>query len=106
IVTMHDSFAYLARDLNLNVVATLTADPEHSPSAGQMTETIDTIKRTGAAAIFYEPAYADRLPRTISAATGVPVYALNAMTSVDGPVTARTYEDIMDQNLVVLQQAL
>ena len=106
IVTFHDAFAYLARDLDLNVVATLTQDPEYSPSAREVADVIDTIKRTHAAAIFYEPAYSDRLARTIGRDANVPVYALNPVNYTTGTIAPTTYEDIMRENLRVLQQAL
>jgi zinc transport system substrate-binding protein len=106
IVTFHDAFAYLARDLDLNVVATLTQDPEYAPSASEVAGVIDTIRRTHAAAVFYEPAYSDRLARTIGRDAGVPIYALNPVNSTTGAITPATYEDIMRDNLRVLQQAL
>lgn len=66
IVTFHDAFAYLARDLNLEVVATLTIDPSRPPSAQEMANLIRTIKQTHAAAVFYEPAYSDSAARAIA----------------------------------------
>lgn len=106
IVTFHDAFAYLARDLNLKVVATLTQDPEQAPSAHQMAGLIETIRRTGAAAIFYEPAYSDRTAVAIGRDAGVPVHPLNPFNSIDDPPDAASYETVMEQNLKVLQQAL
>lgn len=106
IVTFHDAFAYLARDLNLEVVATLTLDPNSPPSAREMAEVIDTIRQTGAAAIFYEPAYSDDVARTIGRDAGVPVLPLNPFNSLDAPPTERSYEEVMQQNLDVLSKAL
>lgn len=106
IVTFHEAFDYLARDLNLNVVATLTVVPEDSGSASQMARVVDTIKRTHAAAVFYEPAYSDRLARAVAEAAGVPVFPLNPFNTVADEPTARSYEDVMEENLKVLQQAL
>ncbi len=106
IVTFHPAFEYLASELNLEIVATLTDDPEHPPSARRIAEVIETIKRTHPAAIFYEPAYSDRLARTVSRETNVPVYALNPFNTVEGEPTARSYEEVMEHNLQVLQQAL
>src|SRR5690606_20922099 len=76
IVPFHDAFAYLARDLDLEVVATLTQDPDHAPSARRIADTIGVIRETRPAAIFFEPAYSDRLARSVSSETGVAMYAL------------------------------
>lgn len=106
IVTFHDAFAYLARDLGLNVVATLTDNPDHLPSAREMSEAIEKIRQSKPAAIFYEPAYSERLARRISEETGVPLYELNPMNSARGTPAAGTYEEVMNQNLQSLQKAL
>jgi ABC-type Zn uptake system ZnuABC Zn-binding protein ZnuA len=106
IVTFHDAFAYLARDLKLKVVATLTQDPEHAPSAREIADAVETIKRTQAAAIFYEPAYPVAVARTVSQETGVPLFPLNPFNSMATPPTVDSYEAVMDQNLRTLQQVL
>jgi zinc transport system substrate-binding protein len=106
IVTFHDAFAYLARDLNLTVAATLTQDPEHAPSAREIAETVETIKNEGVTAIFYEPAYSAELARTVSRETGATLYALNPFNSMEGTPTLRSYEEVMSQNLATLEKAL
>lgn len=107
IVTFHDAFAYLARDLGLDVVATLTVDPGHQISATKMAEVIRTIRRTGAAAVFCEPAYSDAAARSVAdEAGGIPVLMLNPLNTIDGEPTAESYEQVMRQNLEVLEKAL
>lgn len=106
IVTTHDSFAYLARDLGLEVVATIESEPGRAPSAHRMAKVIETIRETKAGAVFYEPSGSDRVARTVAADAGVPVYSLNPFTSLSGRPTARSYEDVMEQNLTTLKNAL
>jgi len=106
IVTFHDAFAYLARDLNLEVVATLTLDPSNPPSVQDMARVIESIRAAGAAAVFYEPAYSDRVARTIGRDAGVAVFPLNPFNSLDSVPTERSYEDVMRQNLETLKKAL
>jgi len=106
IVTFHDAFEYLARDLGLNVVATLTVLPDDSLSASNMARIIETIKRTHAAAVFYEPAYSDRVARTVARDAGVPLLPLNPFNTIDGTPAAGSYEEVMNRNLQVLEQAL
>jgi len=106
IVTFHDAFAYLAKDLDLEVVATLTLDPSRPPSAAEMADVIKTIRETGAAAVFFEPAYSDTVARTISRDAGVPAFPLNPFNSLDAKPTERSYEQVMEANLGVLAKAL
>ena len=106
IVTFHDAFDYLARDLGLNVVASLTVDPEEAMSARQMARVIETIKETKAAAIFCEPAYSDAAAHTVAQDVGVPVFTLNPFNTIDAEPTAESYEQVMRQNLQVLREAL
>lgn len=106
IVTFHDAFAYLARDLDLNVIATLTVDPETGLSARQMADLADTLNSRDVAAIFYEPAYSDRIAKVLARQTGVPAYSLNPFNFVEGRPDAGSYERVMEQNLRTLEQAL
>lgn len=106
IVTMHDSFDYLARDLGLNVVATLQPDEETEPTAGQMGAALDAIRREGVRAVFYESPAMERVARTVAHEAGIEAYALNPLTLWSGPVDAGTYEAVMNQNLEVLERAL
>jgi ABC-type Zn uptake system ZnuABC Zn-binding protein ZnuA len=113
IVTGHASFDYLARDLGLNVVATLRVIPGESGSATEMARVIDTIRRTKAAAVFWEPPFGDKVAETVARETGVAIYPLNPFNTVSGLPEAKTpedqrrmYEDVMDQNLATLRRAL
>jgi ABC-type Zn uptake system ZnuABC Zn-binding protein ZnuA len=113
IVTGHAAFDYLARDLGLNVVATLHIVPGETGSASEMAHIIDTIRKTHAAAVFQEPPFSDKMADTIARDAGVPMYPLNPLNSDAGlpkPKTVedarRMYEEAMLQNLATLQQAL
>lgn len=106
IVTMHDSFDYLARDLGLEVVGLLQLEPDQAPTAREMTELVDTIKREKVAAIFYEPSSPVRVAETIARDSGVPAYELNPFTSFVGTPTVKSYEEVMLKNLEILKNAL
>lgn len=106
IVTMHDSFDYLARDLGLNVVATLQPDEETEPTAGQMGAALDAIRREGVRAVLYESSAMDRVAKSVAREAGIEAYALNPLTVWSGPVDAGAYEAAMNQNLEVLKRAL
>lgn len=106
IVTMHDAFDYLARDLGLEVVGLLQVEPEQSPTAHQMAELVDIIKREKAAAVFYEPSSLVRVAETVARDAGVPAFELNPFTSFAGKPEAASYEEMMEKNLTILKQAL
>jgi ABC-type Zn uptake system ZnuABC Zn-binding protein ZnuA len=106
IVTFHDAFAYLARDLELNVVATLTVDPQNGASASQMGELDRVIREKGVVAIFYEPAYSDATAKTLARQTGVPAFPLNPFNYTKGTLDVAAYERVMEENLKTLEQAL
>ncbi|MEK6676815.1 MAG: metal ABC transporter substrate-binding protein [Planctomycetota bacterium] len=106
IVCFHDAFAYLARDLSLEVVATFVAEAEESVSAQQMVQLVETIRSTKAAAIFFEPGTSERTARTVGLDAGVPVFPLNPVSAVKGAPHADSYERIMRENTATLRQAL
>jgi zinc transport system substrate-binding protein len=106
IVTSHDAFAYLARDLDLTVVATLSADPNHAPSLAELTLVVDQVRQTQAAAIFFEPGPAERIARMVAKETGVKAWELNPLNTWTGKPTADLYERIQLENLRVLQESL
>jgi len=105
IVTFHSAFAYLARDLGLDVVATLEVEPGQEPSAHRMAEIIDIVRKTHAP-IFSEPASSDAVARAIARAAGVPVCPRNPFNSLDVAPRADSYERVMTANLEALRQAL
>ncbi len=106
IVTFHDAFDYLARDLGLEVVATLTVEPGEPVPAGRLAEVIRRARDDGAAAVFREPAYSDRAAETVARDAGVPLFELNPLNSLPGPPDAGAYERVMRENLAVLRKAL
>lgn len=106
IVTMHDAFDYLARDLNLEVVDTLLAEPDTAPSSQRMVEIIEKIKREGVVAVFYEPASTKRIAETIARDAGIKSYELDPLTSFNEVPTFDAYEETMMRNLKTLTDAL
>jgi len=106
IVTFHDAFAYLARDLGLHVAATLTVDPQMGASASQLGELDRIIRQRNVAAIFYEPAYSDAAAKMLAGQTHVPAYPLNPFNFAKGTPDVASYERVMEENLKTLEQAL
>jgi ABC-type Zn uptake system ZnuABC Zn-binding protein ZnuA len=104
IVTYHNVFDYLARDLGLKVVGEIEETPGQAPSAGEVRKLIRVIRETGAAAVFWEPQYPKRLAETIAGEAGVPVRALDPVST--GSTAPSTYEDAMRRNLRAILDAL
>jgi len=106
IVTFHNAFDYLARDLGLEVVATLTVEPGEPIHAGRLAEVIRRARDGGAAAVFREPAYSDRAAEIVARDAGVPLFELNPLNSLPGTPDAGAYERVMRENLEILRKAL
>ncbi len=104
IVTFHNVFDYLARDLGLSVVGEIEAVPGQEPSAGEIRKLLGIIRQSRAAAVFGEPQYPEKLAAMIGREAGVPVRALDPVATGATGLTA--YEDAMRGNLRVLRETL
>jgi ABC-type Zn uptake system ZnuABC Zn-binding protein ZnuA len=104
IVTFHNVFDYLARDVGLSIVGWIEETPGQEPSAGEMRDLIRTIRETKAAVVFAEPQYPQRLAAMVAREAGVPVRMLDPVSTGSAAMTA--YEDVMRKNLQTLAEAL
>lgn len=104
IVTFHEAFSYFAEEFQLEIVAVIEREPGTYPSAGEVARIIDTVRETGAKAIFVEPQYSRSAADTIARETGIPVYTLDPV--VTGELDKDAYETVMRENLATLQEAL
>jgi ABC-type Zn uptake system ZnuABC Zn-binding protein ZnuA len=104
IVTFHNVFDYLARDLGLTVVGEIETAPGQEPSAGEIRKLSRTIRERKVPAIFSEPQYSPKLAETLAREAGVPVRVLDPVATGSPALTA--YEDAMRRNLSTLKEAL
>ena len=104
IVTFHEAFPYFAKEFNLNIVGVVEREPGSEPSARELQETIEQVKKLKVKALFAEPQYPTKAIETISTETGSKVYTLDPV--VTGPMDADAYINIMDSNLKILEEAL
>ncbi len=102
--TVHGAYGYLMQEFGLNVEAVI--EPRHGlkPTASQLKDTIDTIKKLHVDVIFSEMDFPDKYVETIQEATGVKLYSLSHITA--GPYTKETYEELMRYNMDTLITAL
>lgn len=104
IVTFHEAFPYFAQEFGLDIAAVVEREPGSTPSAKDLAETIELIKKFRVKALFSEPQYPARAAETIANETGATVYVLDpAVTGTDDP---DAYLKIMGKNLEVLKKAL
>ena len=104
IVTFHEAFPYFAKEFNLNIAGVIEREPGSEPSAKDLQETIEKVKKLKVKALFAEPQYSAKAADTIAKETGSKVYTLDPIVS--GPMDADAYINIMDSNLKVLKEAL
>lgn len=104
IVTFHEAFPYFAKEFNLNIVGIVEREPGSEPSARDLQQTVEQVKKLKVKALFAEPQYPTKAIETISRETGSKVYTLDP--AVTGPMDADAYINIMDSNLKILEEAL
>lgn len=106
IVTMHDAFAYLARDLDLNVVASITLNPQQEPPPGRVAAIVAAIKKDKVPCLFTEPDVSASLANTIAREAGVPARSLDPLTTATSKPAPDYYEQRMRANLQTLKESL
>lgn len=108
IITFHEAFPYFAQEFGLKVVGVVEREPGSEPSAGELAQTIRTVRQEHVKALFAEPQYPAKSAEVIQRETGVPVRILDpAVTGPVAPEAAReSYVQSMRRNLAVLEAAL
>ena len=108
IITFHEAFPYFASEFHLNIVAVIEREPGSEPSAGELAQTIRTVRNSHVKALFAEPQYPAKSAEILHQETGVPVSILDpAVTGPRDPAQARdAYVAAMRNNLKVLAAAL
>jgi zinc transport system substrate-binding protein len=104
IVTFHEAFEYFANEFGLNVVAVIENEPGIEPSAGELADTIETIRNSKVNAIFIEPQYSRTSADVIANELGIKIYMLDPI--VTGELNKNEYINKMKTNLENLKEAL
>lgn len=103
IITFHEAFPYFAQEFGLEIAAVVEREPGSEPSAQDLADTVDIVKKAGIKALFSEPQYPALAAQTIAKETGATVYMLDPVVS--GPDDPDAYLKIMEKNLEVLKDA-
>lgn len=109
LVTNHESFGYFADRYGLKVVGAIipSASTSAAPSAQQLAGLIETIRSSGAPAIFLETGTNQQLANQLAAETGIQVVVglqTHSLTRPDG--SAGDYISMMRYNTEMIVQAL
>lgn len=109
LVTNHDALGYFSEAYGFKVVGAVipSVTTEASPSAQQMAGLIDTIRSSGAPAIFLDVGENQKLAQQIASETGVKVITdlyVESLSIADGP--APTYIDMIKHDVNSIVEAL
>jgi zinc transport system substrate-binding protein len=77
-IVFHDAFQYLERRFGLNVVGSISINPDVPPSARRLTELRRKIQSLGAVCVFAEPAFDRRLVDSLMEGTSARTGTLDA----------------------------
>ena len=104
IVTFHEAYPYFADEFGLNLVASVTVEPDEAPSPRMIAETVEKVRQYALCPLFSEPGVASDALQVIARETNQPVYELSPITDGDG--AADDYEKGMRRNAETLAEAL
>ncbi len=102
--TIHGGYDYLFQDFGLQVTAVIEPGHGLKPTASQLAQTIDEIRRLQVDVIFTEMAFPDKYVETIHRETGVRIRHLSHLTS--GEYSKEGFEKGLEANLKALTDAL
>ncbi len=105
IVQPHGIFDYLARDMGLEIVATMQPEGQ-APSASEMRRLVQILRGKQVGAIVTEPQYPDKIGRTLSKETGIPLLQMDPTASGPQDAPLDYYETIMRNNMEALQTTI
>ncbi|MEI6291645.1 MAG: metal ABC transporter substrate-binding protein [Chloroflexota bacterium] len=106
LVTNHESLGYFADRYGFTIIGTVipSTSTEASPSARQMVDLIDRIKKSGAKAIFLETGANPQMAEQIAKETGVKIVTdMYTHSITDASGAAPTYIEMMKHNVLLLQ---
>lgn len=104
IVAHHPAWPYFARRFGFEIVATIQAQSASEPSAAQIRQLIETIKRHRVKAVVSEIQLSQRVPELLARETGARVVVLTTLPG--GLPRTDTYLDMLRYNVLQLASAL
>lgn len=104
VVTVHDGYGYLCQELGIEIAGVV--EPAHGlvPSAVELGEMVDLIKREKIGVILSEETFPDKLLKVLEGSTKAKVFVITHIAS--GEYTADKFEKEMARNVDTLGKAL
>jgi len=108
IITSHTAFGYLAKDYGLKQIALSGISPEEEPTAKQLAQISDLVKKEGIDYVFFETLVSPKLSNTIANEAGIRTLVLNPAGGISEQEIkqGKDYMSIMNDNLNNLKTAL
>jgi len=107
LVTNHDAFPYFAQEYGFTIIGNVLASPEAQPSAGELAQLVEALKRENIKAIFSESQFSPELTQTIADEAGVSIVADLFTDTLGEPGSAgATYIDMLRSNMTTIVNAL
>jgi zinc transport system substrate-binding protein len=104
VVTVHDGYSYLCQEFGIEVAGVV--EPSHGlvPSAAELGEMVDLLKREKIQVVLSEESFPDKLLEVLRASAKVRVYVITHIAS--GEYTEGKFEKEMQKNADTLVKAL
>jgi zinc transport system substrate-binding protein len=104
VVTVHDGYGYLCQEFGVEVAGVV--EPAHGlvPSAGELGEMVDLLKREKISVVLSEESFPDKLLKVLKDSAKVNVFIITHIAS--GEYTADKFEKEMEKNAATLVKAL
>ncbi len=108
IIASHDAYGYLGSRYGFTILAIAGISPDAEPSAGDLADLSDLMKKEGLEYVFFESLVSPSLAQTLARETGARVLPLNPLEGLtDSEIAAgKTYLSVMRQNLNELRTAM
>lgn len=103
-VVFHDSFAYLANKVGIEIAHTIPLDSDTALSAGDIASIIDEVKQENIKYLFTEQQYSDSIAKQIAQETSAKVYIIDSVAT--GAADKDSYLKAMRANIKVIEQAI
>ena len=108
VIVNHDAFGYLSDDYDIKQYAIAGMSPDEQPSARQIAQLIDIVKKENIHTVFFEEFANDKISKTIAKEAGAKREELSPAGNISKEAHRKNVKflDIMRKNLVKLKKAM
>jgi ABC-type Zn uptake system ZnuABC Zn-binding protein ZnuA len=106
LVTFHDAFPYFAAHYGFELIGVILPNVGQEPSASQLAGLVDTVRASGAKAVFAEAQFNPQLARTLAQEAGVSNVVTTLYNDTVGPPPDDTYLKMMAWNVDQIVRSL